>query len=120
MLTRDRVKAASQGEPSLLVLNINASLSAVGDDIEVYAIPLELRRGGLLFAIPHDALSDQAIADGQSSAEDALIGPSSIFLLLYLRNLRICCPPLHLELRHPFWLSICMMTFCQPVESMIR
>ena len=79
MLTRDRVKAASQGEPSLLVLNINASLSAVGDDIEVYAIPLELRRGGLLFAIPHDALSDQAIADGQSSAEDALIGPSSIF-----------------------------------------
>ncbi len=79
MLTRDRVKAASQGEPSLLVLNINASLSAVGDDIEVYAIPLELRRGGLLFAIPRDALSDQAIADGQSSAEDALIGPSSIF-----------------------------------------
>ena len=107
----------------MLVLNINASLSAVGDDIEVYAIPLEMRRGGLLFAIPHDALSDQAIANGQSSAEDALIGPSYYlvpsFLPLSLRNLRICCPPLHLEMRHLFWLSICMMTFCQLVENMI-
>ena len=79
MLTRDRLKPASQGEPSLLVLNINAALSAVGDDIEVFAIPLELRRGGLLFAVPHDAFSDQAIANGQTGDDDALIGPSTIF-----------------------------------------
>ena len=76
---KDRIKPASQGEPSLLVLTIPPNLSLIGESVEVYALCLEFREGGLLLALPHDSLSQQVLDEGQLGAEESVFGPNSLF-----------------------------------------
>ena len=79
MLNRDRLRSASQGDPSLLVLTVPSFASAVQDEVDVFAIPVEFRQGGMLLAIPIDVLSDDTLAAGQAGSEEVMFGPNSTF-----------------------------------------
>ena len=79
MLRKENVRPASKGEPTLLVLTVPAVASSVGDEVDVYALPLEFRQGGLLLALPHDSLSAQTLSDGQTGSDEHPFGPNSIF-----------------------------------------
>ena len=79
MLSKSRVKPASKGEPSLLVFTLPASASSLGEDVEVFALPLEFREGGMLLALPQDLVSLQTIEAGQAGVEETLFGPSTKF-----------------------------------------
>ena len=79
MLNRDRLRSASQGDPSLLVLTVPSFASAVHDEVDVFAIPVEFRQGGMLLAIPTDVLSEDTLAAGQAGSEEVMFGPNSIF-----------------------------------------
>ena len=79
MLRKNRIRPASRGDPTLLVLTLPEHASAFGDEVDVFAMPLEFRQGGMLLAIPKDTLSAQALADGQSGSEEILFGPNSVF-----------------------------------------
>ena len=52
MLSKENVRPASKGEPTLLVLTVPAVASSVGDEVDVYALPLEFRKGRLTFSPP--------------------------------------------------------------------
>lgn len=79
MLNKDRLKAACFGDPSLLVLTLPSYASAVGDDVDVYAIPIQFRQGGMLLALPHDIVAGPTLLEGQEGSEETLFGPNSLF-----------------------------------------
>ena len=52
MLNRARLRPASRGDPSLLVFTLTEYASSIADEMEIYAVPLEFRQGGMLLAVP--------------------------------------------------------------------
>ena len=83
MLTKDRLKPASRGDPSLLVMTVPGVASSVGDDVDVFCLPIDTRTGGMLLALPHDSISQEALLLGQSGTEELLFG-SNIFVTVPL------------------------------------
>jgi len=81
MLERHRIKPASKGDPSLLVFTVPAEILSVGDAVDVYALAIELRQGGMLLALSHDTFLQPTLDEGQNATEDAMIGPNSVFLV---------------------------------------
>ena len=81
MVLKDRLRFASRGDPTLLVLTLPAVFSKVEDEVDVYAIPLDSRTGGLLLALPHESVSPQTISDGQIGTDELLFGPNSNFMV---------------------------------------
>lgn len=80
MLTRDRIKPASLGEPNLLIFSVPSTIALAGEGIEVYALPIQMRRGGFLLAVPDNVLSPQSLQSGQEDENElAMIGPNSVF-----------------------------------------
>ena len=79
MLEKHRIKPASKGDPSLLVFTVPAEISSVGDAVDVYALAIELRQGGMLLALPHDTFLQPTLDEGQDATDDAMIGPNSVF-----------------------------------------
>ena len=77
MLTKDRLKPASRGDPSLLVMTVPGVASSVGDDVDVFCLPIDTRAGGMLLALPHDSISQEALLLGQSGTEELLFGPNT-------------------------------------------
>ena len=78
MLAKDRIRIASRGDPTLLVMTVPGVVSSVGDDVDVFCMPIEVREGGMLLALPHDCISPQAIHLGQAANEELAFGPSTI------------------------------------------
>ena len=81
MSLRDKLKTPGSGESSLLVLSIPHEISAVGEPLEVCAVPLELRLGGLLLAMPLDVIAHHVLDVGLEGAEDSMIGPGHTFVV---------------------------------------
>ena len=79
MLNKERLRPASKGDPSLLVCTIPAALSATENDLDVFALPLDFRSGGMLIAVPHDTFRPHIIADGQLGSDETMVGPNSVF-----------------------------------------
>eukprot|EP00435_Cladocopium_sp_Y103_P039410 s1015_g10.t1 len=79
MLRKDRLKPASKGEPSLLVLTLPANVTLLQEELDVFALPLEFRRGGMLLVMPSQVLSDQVLHDGLSGSEEVIFGPNTNF-----------------------------------------
>ena len=48
MLAKDRIRIASRGDPTLLVMTVPGVVSSVGDDVDVFCMPIEVREGGML------------------------------------------------------------------------
>ena len=79
MTSKDKIKPASTGDPSLLVLSLPADVSGTGESQEVFALPLEFRYGGLLLALPAQSILNSVLELGQSGADELMFGPSSSF-----------------------------------------
>ena len=71
--------AAENSDPSLLILNVPAEISTSGGDLQVFACPVDLRRGGMLLVIPVGVIRDDILAGGAMAGEDDLFGPSRVF-----------------------------------------
>lgn len=81
MLERSKLRPASKGGLSLLVITLPASASALGDTVDVDALPIELREGSFLLAVPKDIASAQTIAEGHAGSEEVLFVPNSTFVV---------------------------------------
>ena len=79
MLSKDAIRPAARGDPSLLVVTLSPIVSQSGEESEVFAIPIDFRRGGLLIALPDQSIAQRILQDGQQGSDDLLIGPNSIF-----------------------------------------
>ena len=67
------------GDPSLLVMEVPASIGPGGEASYAFAIPLMQRRGGLLVALPLGALDENRLVDEMTSEGEDLLGPSKSF-----------------------------------------
>ena len=75
-MEKENIKFAAAGEPRLLLLDVPETLSMTGEALLAYAIPVMGRDGGFMLAIPVDAFSDAALADGSTADDVAEVGPS--------------------------------------------
>ena len=70
----------------MLVLAVPAFASVSNEELDVYAIPVEFRQGGLLLALPADTIADQVLTDGQTSTDEVLFGPNSFFSVDFIEE----------------------------------
>lgn len=61
-----------------MVLTIPETLSFADTELDCYAVPLHVRRGGLLLAIPLEVLSDRLVRAGANADDQQLFGPSTL------------------------------------------
>ena len=120
MLEKHRIKPASKGDPSLLVFTVPAEISSVGDAVDVYALAIELRQGGMLLALPHDTFLQPTLDEGQDATDDAMIGPNSVFSVGLVEETEDLTATVALALRRLFWWSMSVTAFCRIAESMIQ
>ena len=74
------MKPASSGDPNLLVFSLPATIAIHGEGLETFALPIQLRRGGLLLAIPDRLIHPNTLRSGLEEGNDlAMIGPNSVF-----------------------------------------
>ena len=79
MLRKDKLRPASKGDPSLLVLSLPPTVTLLDEALDVYALPLEFRKGGMLIVVPAQVINSDTLQEGLKGAEDVLFGPSSTF-----------------------------------------
>ncbi len=75
-MERKQLKFASRGAPSLLVIRLPLEFSTDLDCIDAFCLPIAPRRGGLLLAVPHSVINDEALEAGLAAEGRALLGPS--------------------------------------------
>ena len=79
-LAKQRIRFCPDGDPSLLVVRLEAAASASGEEVETFAVPLFARQGGLLLAIPDNLLNQNVLATDEDLTEvDAMFGPGDVF-----------------------------------------
>ena len=71
--------AASNSDPTLLVLTVPAELSTSAGELQCFASPLVLRRGGLMLAIPVGVFRDDVLLHPVGASDEEMVGPSRIF-----------------------------------------
>ena len=78
-MQKHTIRFSSEGEPSLLVLQVAAEHSASGEACEVFAVPLFSRNGGMLLAVPEATLADSVFAAEEDVGSASLFGPGDSF-----------------------------------------
>lgn len=73
------LKLGVRGRPGLLVLGLAAELSEPQADVDSLAIPLMVRDGGFLVAVPYGAFDQQVLLDGLAEDADGDVGPNKLF-----------------------------------------
>ncbi len=68
------LKLCNTGEPSLLVLSIPEEVISEDSFSECFAVPVAIRKGGLLLALPDLSVGPQAYAPPSESAGDTMVG----------------------------------------------
>ena len=77
-MQKEQMKMASQEDPDLLVWRVPFEFTVPEASIQVFALPLLSRRGGLLLAIPAGVFLDDVLLDA-AIEEEGLLGPSRDF-----------------------------------------
>eukprot|EP00435_Cladocopium_sp_Y103_P020313 s1327_g4.t4 len=62
-------------DPSTLVLSLASD--EADDDLQFFAVPIAVREGGILLAVPVGTFSEAILASGQDAEEPAVVGPST-------------------------------------------
>ena len=78
-MEKSSVRWAERGEFSLLVASLPAEICKDGEATICYAIPVSSRRGGLLLALPLEALDADNLAAAMTTEDEGLLGPSRSF-----------------------------------------
>lgn len=87
---KDRIRFAVSGDPSVLVLSVPATYTSDDTDLECFCVPIESRTGGMLIAVPKDALSPRTLQDGQVASLAAVFGPNSLFTATLVEEAEDC------------------------------
>ena len=74
------LKFASDGDPSLLTLEVPPDFSRSGDPIACVCFPVLARRGGMTLAVPLSSFDPEKLADELQREEEGLVGPSKSFV----------------------------------------
>ena len=77
-MQKEQMKMASQEDPDLLVWRVPFEFTVPEASVQVFALPLLSRRGGLLLAIPAGVFLDDVLLDA-AIEEEGLLGPSRDF-----------------------------------------
>jgi hypothetical protein len=83
-MEKSAIKPATAGDPSTLVLSLAAD--ATSDDRQFFAVPIAVRHGGILLALPEDTFTSEDLAAGQAADDEAVIGPSTVLSLELLEE----------------------------------
>ena len=83
-MEKSAIKPATAGDPSTLVLSLAAD--ATSDDRQFFAVPIAVRHGGILLALPEDTFTSEDLAAGQAADDEAVIGPSTVLSLKLLEE----------------------------------
>ncbi len=78
-MDKSSMRWASNGEYTLLVASLPAEICKDGEATVCYAIPVASRRGGMLLALPMEALDADNLAAAMTEDEEGLLGPSKSF-----------------------------------------
>lgn len=84
-MQKEELKFAGSDDPDLLVWKIPQEFTVPDSSVQVFAIPLLGRTGGLLLAIPVGALSDDLLLDA-AIEEEGVLGPSNDFVASLLEE----------------------------------
>ena len=71
--------AATNSDPTLLILTVPAEMSSSAGELQAFASPLILRRGGLMLALPIGVIRDDLLLQPIGAGEEEMIGPSRTF-----------------------------------------
>ena len=71
--------AANSSDYTLLVLQLPGELTASGDGIQTFAVPLISRRKGMMLALPIGLLKESLLSSTETVDEGDLIGPAQTF-----------------------------------------
>lgn len=79
-MEKQQLKWVVDGDQSLLVFSIPSELAHGGEITETYAIPIQSRRGGMLLALPMQALDNDKLIEQMAGEGEEMIGPSKSFV----------------------------------------
>ena len=72
------MKYASRGDAGLLVLELPAEFAQGDEPIQTFALPILSRAGGLLLAVPQNAIDENLLIAGMQPDGDSLVGPNKM------------------------------------------
>ena len=79
-MDKPMVKFAKDGDPSLLIWKVPPEFIDDGSEgVQIFALPLLSRPGGILFAVPDKVLSTNLLLDAMLRDEASTLGPSREF-----------------------------------------
>ena len=79
-MEKQALRFASDGDPSLLIMEVPAEFARTGDASMCVAFPVVARRGGLTLAVPLSAFDPERLVDELQREEEGLLGPSKSFV----------------------------------------
>ena len=77
---KQSLRFASDGDPSLLTLEVPSEFARTGEVTTCVAFPVMARRGGMTLAVPLSAFDPEKLVDELQREEEGLIGPSKSFV----------------------------------------
>lgn len=78
-MERSSLRLADSVDPSLLVLALPDYLAEGGVAVECFALPLMLREGGVLLALPTNVILSELLLPDELIDASEIVGPSKIF-----------------------------------------
>ena len=78
-MERSSLRLADSVDPSLLVLEVPAYLADGGEAVECFALPLLLRDGGILLALPTGVILSDLLVPDELVESTEIVGPSKVF-----------------------------------------
>ena len=77
-MEKGQLRLASRGDAGLLVFSLPAEISRSGEAVDVFALPILSRAGGLLLALPQHAVDENVLLTGMQPDENSIVGPNKL------------------------------------------
>ena len=77
-MEKRQLRFASRGDAGLLVLELPAEFAHGEESIQTFALPILSRAGGILLAVPQNAIDENLLIAGMQPDADTLVGPNKL------------------------------------------
>lgn len=78
-MEKQSLRWSTDGDPTLLVIEVPEAVAPFGLSSPSFGLPIMKRQGGLLVAVPLNAVDSDKLVDEMTSEGDGLLGPSKSF-----------------------------------------
>lgn len=78
-MEKQSLRWSTDGDPTLLVIEVPEAVAPFGLSSPSFGLPIMRRQGGLLVAVPLNAVDSGKLVDEMTSEGDGLLGPSKSF-----------------------------------------